>query len=69
MLLLVKVTIVALGEGFIYPGYHPFTQFIWNDLDKYRTGRRTAPIVGSTGPIGKVRRKPFTANAMPLKVF
>ena len=33
-----KVTIGVLGEGCIDPGYHGLTQFIWNDLDKFRTG-------------------------------
>ena len=31
----------VLGEGFIDPSYHPFTPFIWNDFDKFRTCPRT----------------------------
>ena len=46
-----EVTISVLGEGFIDPGYHPFTQSIWDDFDKFRTGPRTTPpvTVSATG--------------------
>ena len=37
----------VLGEGFIDPGYHRLTQFIWNGLDKFRTGPRTTPTVSA----------------------
>ena len=43
-----KVTVEVLGEGFIDPGYHRLTQFIGNDLDKFRTGPRTSPTVSRT---------------------
>ena len=35
----------------IDPGYHRFTQFIWTDFDKFRTGPRTTPTVNATGPM------------------
>ena len=38
-----KLNIAVLSERFIDPGYHLFTQFIWNDFDIFMTGRRTIP--------------------------
>ena len=50
--ILEKVIIGGLGEGFIDPGYHRFTQCtcIWNDFEKFRTGSRIIPTVSATGP-------------------
>ena len=41
----------VLGEGFIDPGYHRLTLFIWswNDFDKFRTSPRTTATVSATG--------------------
>ena len=46
--ILEKVTIGVLSEGFIDPGYHRLTQFIWNDFDKFRIGPKTRPTVRAT---------------------
>ena len=45
-----KLYIGCLDKGFNDPGYHRFTQFIWNDFNKFRIGPRTTPSATPTGP-------------------
>ena len=54
-------TVVDLAEGFIDSGYLPCTQCIWNDVDRFRTGRHH----GSTDQIISSLPEGITCQSSP----